>query len=74
MMRLAAYFGPIIGRLANAARAPSRTFDREDLKLGDECAVLSQQVSDLKRQNYELRKKLVATTPTIYRERGRSAP
>jgi hypothetical protein len=30
------------GALANAVRAPSKAFDREDLKPGDQCAVLSQ--------------------------------
>ena len=61
MMGLATYFEPIMERLANAVRVPSKTFDREDLKLGDECAVLSQEVSDLKRQNHELRKRLIAS-------------
>jgi hypothetical protein len=30
------------GALANALRALSKAFDREDLKPGDQCAVLSQ--------------------------------
>jgi len=66
MIRLATYFEPIMERLANAVRGPSKTFDSEDLKPGDECGVRSQQVSDLDRQNYELRKKLIGAAPTIY--------
>ena len=53
------------GALANAVRALSKSFDREDLKPGDQCVVLSQQVRDLKCQNYKPRKKLIATEPWV---------
>jgi hypothetical protein len=60
-------------RLANAVGALSKAFDREDLKPGDQCTVLSRWVSDLKCQNYEFRKKLIATRAEDLR-RGKSAP
>jgi hypothetical protein len=41
MMRLATYFESMMERLANAERALSKAFDRENLKPGDQCAVLS---------------------------------
>jgi hypothetical protein len=41
-MRPATYFESMMERLANAVRALSKAFDREDLKPGDQCAVLSQ--------------------------------
>ena len=47
------------------ARGLSKAFDREDLKPGDQCVVLSQQVRDLKCQNYKPRKKLIATEPWV---------
>jgi hypothetical protein len=38
MIRLATYFESMMERLANAERALSKAFDREDLKPGDQCA------------------------------------
>ena len=40
-MRPATYFESMMERLVNAVRALSKAFDREDLKPGDQCAVLS---------------------------------
>jgi hypothetical protein len=41
-MRLATYFESMMERLANAERALFKAFDKENLKPGDQCAVLSQ--------------------------------
>ena len=41
-MRLATYFESMMERLANVERALFKAFDRENLKPGDQCAVLSQ--------------------------------
>jgi hypothetical protein len=64
-MRPATYFESMMEHLPNAVRELSKAFDREDLKPGNECAVLSRRVSDPKCRNYELRKKLIATAPRI---------
>ena len=65
-MRPETYFELMIEYLASAVYALSKAFDREDLKPSDERAVLSREMSGPKGQNDELRKKLIATAPTIY--------